>query len=312
MISTEKHAYLIIADKNPKQLNTLLELLDNKRNDIFIHIDAKSSMQPKEICVQNLISNTYIYKEIKVYWSDISLTEVELLLLAKAKEKNNYAYYHLLSGSDLPLKNQTEILAFFDKYQGKEFVEYQVPGKFLSKPFYSRVKYYHLFTKHYRHSGKFRILKDYFFVAIEYSAMFFQIIFGINRIKGLSFARGSQWFDITDDLATYILSKKRWILKQFKMTRASDESFLPILVHNSKFKEKLFCKDFDGNMHANMRFIDWQRGDPYLFKSENFKELTSSDLLFARKFDEQIDNVIIRKLKDYIINSCNDSKDTDN
>ena len=312
MESNGKHAYLIIADKNPHQLNILLELLDNKRNDIFIHIDAKSSMKPSEINMQNLVSNIYIYKEIKVYWSDISLTEVELFLLEKAKEKNSYAYYHLLSGSDLPLKKQSEILAFFDKNQGKEFVEYQIPGKFLSKPYYSRIKYYHLFTKHYRNSGKFRLLKDYFFIAIEYSAMFLQMIARIDRIKGLSFARGSQWFDITDDLASYVLSRKSWILKQFKMTRASDESFLPLLVHNSIFKNKLYCKSFDGDMHANMRFIDWKRGDPYLFKTENYEELIHSDLLFARKFDEQIDNKIIMKLKENILSSCTDLTNADN
>lgn len=298
---TDKHAYLIIADKNPKQLNILLELLDNKRNDIFIHIDAKSNMQAKDIKTAKLIANVYIFKEIKVYWSDITLTQVELFLLKKAKEKDSYCYYHLLSGSDLPLKPQTEILSFYDLNKGKEFVEYQIPGKFLSKPYYSRVRYYHLFSKHYRHSGVFHLLKDYFFITIEYLAIFFQMLIGINRIKGFKYARGSQWFDITDDLAEFILTKEKWINKQFKMTRASDESFLPLLVHNSSFKEKLYYKTFDGDMHANMRFIDWERGDPYLFRKDNFKELISTDLLFARKFDINVDHEIIEMIKHHIL-----------
>ena len=301
MNTLKKHAYIIIVDKHPWQVNVLLELLDHKRNDIFIHIDAKSKLEPSDINISGLSSTVRIYKEIKVYWSDISLTEVELFLLRKAREVDCYEYYHLLSGSDLPLKNQSDILEFYDSNFGKEFVEYQIPGRFLSKPYYSRVKYYHLFSKHYRHTGHFRLVKDYLFVAIEYFAMFLQMLLGINRIKGLEFARGSQWFDITDKLAAYVLSKQEWIMKQFKMTRASDESFLPLLVHNSHFRNKLYIQSFNGDMHANMRFIDWSRGEPYTFCSSDFSELMSSDLLFARKFNENIDKEIIIMIKNHIL-----------
>ena len=38
----EKHAFLIIAHKLDFTLSTLLSLLDDKRNDIFIHIDKKT------------------------------------------------------------------------------------------------------------------------------------------------------------------------------------------------------------------------------------------------------------------------------
>lgn len=33
-----------------------------------------------------------------------------------------YAYYHLLSGQDLPIKSQDYIHQFFEEHQGKEFV----------------------------------------------------------------------------------------------------------------------------------------------------------------------------------------------
>ena len=36
-----KHAYLILAHKNWGQLKVLLSLLDNRRNDIFLHVDKK-------------------------------------------------------------------------------------------------------------------------------------------------------------------------------------------------------------------------------------------------------------------------------
>ena len=37
-----RHAYLIIANRNPKQLTKLLKALDDCRNDIFVMIDKKS------------------------------------------------------------------------------------------------------------------------------------------------------------------------------------------------------------------------------------------------------------------------------
>lgn len=37
-----KHAFLIIAYNNWRQLKSLISLLDDSRNSIFVHIDAKS------------------------------------------------------------------------------------------------------------------------------------------------------------------------------------------------------------------------------------------------------------------------------
>ena len=43
-----KHAYLIMAHQNFEQLAILLELLDDIRNDIFIHVDKKVKTFDKE------------------------------------------------------------------------------------------------------------------------------------------------------------------------------------------------------------------------------------------------------------------------
>ena len=297
-----KHAYLLLVHRNPGQVRNLLRLLDHERNELFIHIDANSSMEISDLLLEDMISPVHVYKSISVFWSDVSLTEAELFILEKALERGPFEYYHLLSGLDLPLKSQDEILDFYDRNHGKEFVEYQVPGKFVSKPYYDRIKYYHVLSKYYRMSGRIGKFLSYIFIGIEYSLVFLQWLFRVDRIpEGMEFARGSQWFDITDELARYIQAKKKWIMNQFRMTRASDESFLPLLVHNSKFKDRLYVKTFDGDMHANMRYIDWKRGDPYVFRANDFEDLASSDLLFARKFDETMDSEIIRKISNFVM-----------
>ncbi len=43
MISrTDKHAYCIMAHSNWEQLQILVDAIDDERNDIFLHIDAKA------------------------------------------------------------------------------------------------------------------------------------------------------------------------------------------------------------------------------------------------------------------------------
>lgn len=42
MNKLRRHAYLIIANRNPHQLDMLLSALDDSRNDIFILLDKKS------------------------------------------------------------------------------------------------------------------------------------------------------------------------------------------------------------------------------------------------------------------------------
>ena len=39
----KKHAYLLIAHKDDYTFRRLVELLDDERNDIFVHMDAKNS-----------------------------------------------------------------------------------------------------------------------------------------------------------------------------------------------------------------------------------------------------------------------------
>ena len=306
----QRHMYLIMIHKNIEQARKLLALLQHPLNDFIIHIDKKSSICLKDLEMDNN-SNVKIFKEISVYWADYSQVQVELFLLEKtvqqAKERNvRYQYIHLLSGMDLPLKSQRYIHNFFNENNGKEFVEYQIPGNFIDKEYYSRTKYYHILSKYYRLNGNTGKIISLFAISLEYFCLFWQKLLKVNRIpQNMEYARGSNWFSITQELAEYILNNKNWIRKHYSMTRSGDESFLPMLVHNSKFKENLYLHTFDGDMHANMRYIDWTKGDPYVFRSKDFELLKQSDLLFARKFDQNIDNEIISKIYEMIIRDSN-------
>ena len=48
-MSIKKHAYLIIAHTNFDQLQKLVKMLDNDKNDIFIHVDKKAKTFDKSL-----------------------------------------------------------------------------------------------------------------------------------------------------------------------------------------------------------------------------------------------------------------------
>lgn len=113
--SNKKHAYLIIAHNNWKQLSLLLSVLDDERNDIYIHIDKKSKNVPIDSLRKSVKkSKLHIYRKFKIYWGHFSQVECELYLFEKTS-KNKYFRYHLISGADLPIKSQDYIHDFFEK-----------------------------------------------------------------------------------------------------------------------------------------------------------------------------------------------------
>lgn len=111
---TAKHAYLILAHKNWSQLRKLVELLDDEGNDIYIHIDKKSQISEdtlEMIMMAAVKSKVSFVDRMEVQWGAYSVVEAELKLL-RAAVAENYQYFHMISGMDLPLKPQAEIHVF--------------------------------------------------------------------------------------------------------------------------------------------------------------------------------------------------------
>lgn len=279
-----KHAYLIIAHKCDEVFYTLLHMLDNERNDIFIHMDKKNKQfDPKELQLEK--SRIYFpQKRIKVEWGGYSLIEAELLLLHKAVSIDSYLYYHLLSGEDLPIKTQKYIYEFFLENKGKEFVSFG--RKHFNE--HKRVQFYYFWQEMIGKSQE-----ETLWTKVNKHSLAIQEKLGIKRGNGIRFQKGAQWFSITNELARYVLEKRKWIKKTFKYTFCCDEIFLQTLIINSEFKDKLYNKNFndenDIKSDSIMRLIDWRRGNPYCYRIDDFEKLCDSDMLFARKFQANVD-----------------------
>lgn len=84
------------------------------------------------------------------------------------------------------------------------------------------------------------------------------------------------------------------------MTFAADEIAIHTLIMNSDLRTSLWHTSDKSKNNMNFRLIDWKRGRPYIWHIEDFSELISVEHLFARKFDENIDNEIIDKVYSYL------------
>lgn len=284
-----KHAYLIIAHNELELLKNLISILDDERNDIYIHFDAKLNKLP-ELSVSK--SKLYILeKRINVCWADFSVVEAELALLRTAYSNHHYAYYHLLSGVDLPLKSQNYIHTFFDKNAGQEFIDiclYDVSSEMERK-----MMRWHLFPKDFKNVGKFAFITR----LMRATLIRIQESLGIKRNKHIDFRKGSQWVSLTSDFTEYLLSRENIIRKIYSHTFCPDEVFIQTECWNSEFRHKLH--DYSPNYRGHMRLIDWRRGNPYVWRDEDYDELMDSDRIFARKFSSEHIG-IVKKITDSV------------
>lgn len=296
-----KNAYLIMAHTGWEQLKILLKTLDVSNNSIYVHVDKKSETFSTEDFL-GLLKNADLHfiDRRPLFWGDVSEIECELRLLSEAVQKP-FDYCHLLSGQDLPIKNAKAINLFLKENYGRNFIEfnpdwYDLSGK--RTPMHSgryKVQYYHPFvrSKSYR---KRKIIKyaDHFVAHC-------QKWLGLLRHKEWDVYCGSQFFSITYDFAKYLVSQMDTILANYKSTLASSEVFVQTTIMQSPFRDTVFAMD---KSYGNLRFIDWSRREgtgPRTFRLEDFEALSKLPdyYLFARKFNLEVDSVIIEKMVDY-------------
>lgn len=283
-----KHAYLIIAHSQFDLLQRLASVLDDKRNDIFVHVDKKVAKLP-ELHVNQ--SQLFILdNRVDVRWGDLSVVEAEYALFEKAIRTGAYSYFHLLSGVDMPLKNQDKIHAFFDAHVGKEFIGYSQYdyGEEVDR----KVKRYHLFPKHYRNSGKFL---DFIRKGMRFGYLQLQYLFRQRRHRQMAFKKGTQWVSLTGNFVAYLLTKKKEVLTTYHHSFCSDEIYKQTLCWHSPFRAEIY--DINNEARGCMRMIGWENGALKDWKDEDYDKLMQSDFLFARKFNNKHLQVVDRITK---------------
>ena len=290
-----RHAWLILTHGNFAILEKQLRFLDSENADFFIHVDAKADFDEERFSAVTERSRVTFVPRRRISWGHFAIAEAELELL-RAAAPGRYDYYHLLSGVDVPVKPRAYIEEYFTRAPGTNYVNFLAPE--ISRADLYRVMFYYPMQRYNIRKPAVRRALRNFSAAV-------QLGFGVDRTRrlpdGFAFQKGAQWFSITHALAAYLLEKEDEICRIFSDTYCPDEMFVQTEIINSPFRDTLPEHAFENDYASCLRYIDWQRGNPYTFTDADLAELLSTPetALFARKFDYRSAPAVVDALFDH-------------
>jgi len=277
-----KIAHLILAHKNPEQLEMLILALQHPSFHIFIHVDAKVD-QSKFEYLKKYPNVRFIKKRTKIYWAGYGTIQGTLNGFEEIIPLN-FDYINVLSAQCYPIKTPEYIYDFFKGNAGTEFITCESIED-TWKEAASRVENYHLINL--RIPGKYRLEKIITAVLPKRKPPF-----------GFKMVGRANWFSLTNKAADFVLQfQKRhrsWV-RYFKLCWGADEFFFSSILYNTSFKN---------NIKPNLTYVDWsvveEKGHPKILDSADFDKIMHSDKLFARKFDIKRDAAVIEKIVTYL------------
>ena len=277
----QKHAYCIIAHNEPELLRTLVRLVDHPMNDIFIHIDKRADIRRFADIPCHSSKLTFLEDRIAVRWGHPSQIACELLLFGEARQAGEYAYYHLLSGVDLPLKSQDYIHRFLDElHPGRILVSYLTSDNALADVDF-KTRYHHLFTDKLGRRP-YRLARN-LVIRME------QLV-NYRRKYPFKCCTGSNWVSLPQDIIDWLLPQKEQILKWFRNTWCTDEVFIQSLLQASPFRDRIM---------DNRREIRFEGAVPHVWTEDDKDILLRSEMFFARKFSSRHPG-IIQTIEEYV------------
>ena len=276
-------AHLIMAYKNPSQLERLVKRLKHSKCCIYIHLDKKIKIHNFKY-LGDIERVYFIQNRMTCNWGGFSFVKAitnsikEILL-----KDEEYEHINLLSAQDYPIKPIEDIYQFFKRNKGISFISFEELG--LSE-----------WWEHARTRYEF-----FHFVDIEITGKYF-VQNLINKVIPkrnfpLSYqlfgSASSTWWTISVDCAQHIvdfLDSNPNLVKFMRFTWAGDEFLYPTIIMNSDFKHKV--------INNNLRLIEWEQGkpNPRIYRSSDFSIINKSEQFFARKFDTDVDSRILDQI----------------
>ncbi|MBR3710799.1 MAG: hypothetical protein IKM99_07555 [Bacteroidales bacterium] len=276
-----KQAILITAYKDIRHLERLVDYFDEDF-EIFIHIDKKCH---EDYHVLEKRCGVRIYDQYKIAWGDLNHLKAILLLMQEAYKQKDLEYFHLITGSDYPVKPLSEFKDFCENHRHDNYVEH-FP---LPHPDWGveggmdRIKYYWI-------RPSYRVKYGWFI----YKTIKLQRKLGINRgfgfFDGKLYGGGTYWSVSRKAVGCALdyLENNPAYLHRFRMTSIAEEICLPTIWANLGI-----------SMHNDYkRFIDWgtDGGNPVVLTEKDYERIKNSEALFARKMQSGTSDRLIEML----------------
>jgi hypothetical protein len=300
--------YLILAHKNPLQLGRMIERLDDGASKFFIHLDAKTPIEPFAACLEGAHIR-FIDKRERCVWGDFSIVRATIHLMEAASKEQGV--FILMSGQDYPIQSQGYINDFLESNKGFDFIEIEpLEEKWKPKMVKDKLEHYHILHSEERgnsncyapfaHCSVFQKLRTLMHLLKgRLSVKNFRLLCSLPK-RVAPFERqyaGSQFWAFSERtfyaVLNYIREHKAALEEYYKYTSSPDEIYFHSVLMN------LVAKDSTIKLKEQITYVNYFRKNN-VFITEDFDKLTSEKgKLFARKFDTDIDIEILNKLDSY-------------
>jgi len=300
--------YLILAHKNPLQLSRMIERLDDGASKFFIHLDAKTPIEPFAACLEGGHIR-FIEPRERCVWGDFSIVRATIHLMEAASKEQGV--FILMSGQDYPIQSQGYINAFLESNKGFDFIEIEpLEEKWKPKMVKDKLEHYHILHSEerghsncyapFRHCSVFQKLRTLtHLLKGRLSQKNFKLLCSLPK-RVAPFERqyaGSQFWAFSERtfyaVLNYIREHKAALEGYYKYTSSPDEIYFHSVLMD------LVAKDSTIKLKEQITYVNYFRKNN-VFITEDFEKLTSAKgKLFARKFDTDIDIEILNKLDSF-------------
>lgn len=283
-----KIANIIMAYKDPEQIEKMITAMRHPDMYFFIHLDKKIAAKPFEYLVK-MDRVHFIGNRVLCNWGGFSFVRAVIRSLEEVlKSGGDFDYYNLMSGQDYPIKSVQQIVSFLEENKGKSFISYDEDHQtdWWSHAV-SRYQNYHFTDLTFKGRYVFQRMLN----AIMPKRKFPLPI----KLYGSSV---SSWWTLHAPCARYLVdfaNREQQLNEFMNYTWGADEFFYATILMNSPYKDSI--------VNDNLRLIKWAEGsaNPVILKQKDLNSIVASDKLFARKFDINIDPKILNDINSFII-----------
>ena len=300
--------YLILAHKNPLQLSRMIERLDDGASKFFIHLDAKTPIEPFAACLEGG-HICFIEPRERCVWGDFSIVRATIHLMEAASKEQGV--FILMSGQDYPIQSQGYINDFLERNKEFDFIEIEpLEEKWKPKMVKDKLEHYHILHSEergnsncyapFRHCSVFQKLRTLtHLLKGRLSRKNFRLLCSLPK-RVAPFERqyaGSQFWAFSERtfyaVLHYIREHKAALEEYYKYTSSPDEIYFHSVLMD------LVAKDSTIKLKEQITYVNYFRKNN-VFITEDLDKLTSEKgKLFGRKFDTDIDIEILNKLDSY-------------
>lgn len=269
------------------------KLTEHKDFDMYIHVDAKSDIQPFEKLLKENQQVFFIKDRYKVYWGGYHAILASFALLEAVLNSGiEYDYIVMLQNLDYPIKSNQYIDEFFEKNKGTEYIRGCHIAKTKDWHYAAKYKIYNSRDKEFylkKHNKVVKLLWDGWHALLSLTTIGFN---GVHKENGeqLDLYYGTAQWAATRECVQYMVDFYHTHPKfnqRMRHIKFPDEEYFHTVVHNSPYRTH--CVRYDEVPERwlvnwrNIHYFEFPDEGVVTFTEKDYDKLMAREELFCRK-----------------------------